>query len=211
MDGHSLAYLRIPFETLMALDSRTLHFHMQPFHHLIRLAHIVSMAAFFGAIGLLDLRLLGFRSAVPLRAFAENVLPWLYATFGVAFATGVALFLYDPVHVGSHAYFTPKLILIALGVMNALLYHLYALSQGARRRGRHAGQRAGGRWHFPVSLDRRAGLRLPQHRGCPEGLSAVVAGPTRDGTPTPAMGDRASLAVVNASVQPAMAVLELLA
>ena len=123
MEGHPLASLRIPFEVLVALDSRVLHFYMQRFHHLIRLAHILSMAGFFGAIGLLDVRLLGFRSAIPLRAFAENVLPWLYATFGVAFVTGVALFLYDPVHVGSHAYFTPKLVFTALGIANAALFH----------------------------------------------------------------------------------------
>ncbi len=123
MDGHPLAALRIPFEVLTALDSRALHFQMQRFHHLIRLLHILSMAGFFGAIGLLDVRLLGFRSAIPLRAFAENVLPWLYATFGITFVTGVALFLYDPVHVGSHGYFTPKLIFTALGVANAALFH----------------------------------------------------------------------------------------
>ena len=123
MDGHALAYLRIPFDVLVALDSRALHFQMQRVHHLVRLSHIVSMAAFFGVIGLLDVRLLGFRSAIPLRAFADNVLHWLYATFGVAVVSGAALFLYDPVHVGSHAYFTPKLIFTVCGVINALLFH----------------------------------------------------------------------------------------
>jgi hypothetical protein len=32
------------------------------------------------------------------------------------------LFFYDPVHVGSHAYFTLKLLLIALGLANAALF-----------------------------------------------------------------------------------------
>lgn len=83
---------------------------------------MLSMAAFFGGIALLDLRLVGWRRKLPLRPFADQVLPWLYATFGFAFATGLALFFYDPVHVGSHAYFTLKLILIALGVSNAGLF-----------------------------------------------------------------------------------------
>ncbi len=52
------------------------------------MAHILSMAAFFGGIGLLDLRLMGWRGTVPLRPFAEHVLPWLYATFAVAAVTG---------------------------------------------------------------------------------------------------------------------------
>ena len=109
--------------TLIALDNRPLHFAMQPYHHLVRLVHVATTGAFFGGIGLLDLRLLGWRGTVPLKAFAEHVLPWLYATFAVAVATGAALFAYDPVHVGSHAYFAPKLLLIGLGLANALLFH----------------------------------------------------------------------------------------
>jgi hypothetical protein len=122
-DPHSLAFLRIPFDWLIALDYRPLHFAMQPYHHLVRALHILSMAAFFGGIGLLDLRLMGWRGTVPLRGFAEHTLPWLYATFGMAVVSGVALFLYNPVQVGSHAYFVPKLILIAFGLANALLFH----------------------------------------------------------------------------------------
>src|SRR4051794_31880250 len=115
--------LRIPAQALIASDNRILHFAMQPYHYLIRLTHILAMAAFFGGIGLLDLRLMGWRGTVPLRAFAETALPWLYATFGVVVLTGLLLFLYDPVHVGSHAYFAPKLLLIVLGLANALLFH----------------------------------------------------------------------------------------
>lgn len=122
-DPHTLAFLRIPTEILVALDNRAFHFAVQPYHYVIRLAHILTMAAFFGGIGLLDLRLIGLRGTVPLKPFAEYTLPWLYGSFAVAVVTGVALFLYDPVHVGSHAYFTPKLILIALGLANAGLFH----------------------------------------------------------------------------------------
>ena len=58
-----------------------------------------------------------------LRAFAEHVLPWLWATFAITVATGLALFLYDPVHVGAHAYWSPKLISIGLGLFNAAFFH----------------------------------------------------------------------------------------
>lgn len=116
-------FLRIPAPALIALDNRTLHFALQPYHYLIRLAHVVAVGAFFGAIGLLDLRLMGWRGTVPLRSFAEHALPWLYATFGVAAVTGAALFAYAPVHVGSHAYFAPKLALIVLGLANAFVFH----------------------------------------------------------------------------------------
>ena len=118
--------LRIPAAALIALDNRAVHFALQPYHYVIRLVHVLAMAAFFGGIGLLDFRLIGWRGTIPLRAFAEHVLPSLYLTFAVAVVsgvTGVVQYLYDPVHVGSHAYFAPKLVLIALGLANAALFH----------------------------------------------------------------------------------------
>ena len=128
--------LRLPVAVLVSLDWRPYHFALQPYHYLVRTAHIVSMAAFFGGIGLLDFRLMGWRGTVPLRSFAEHVLPWLWVTFAVAVVTGVALFLYDPVHVGTHRYWTPKLIAIGLGVANALRFHRtgYVMALAAERR-----------------------------------------------------------------------------
>ncbi len=121
-DPSSLDFLRIPSNALVALDWRPYHFVLQPYHYLIRIIHVVSMAAFFGGIVALDLRLMGWRKTLPLRAFADQVLPMLYLTFGIAIVSGAALFFYDPVHVGSHAYFTLKLILTALGLINAALF-----------------------------------------------------------------------------------------
>ncbi len=115
--------IRIPVEALVALDWRPYHLALQRYHYLVRIAHVVSMGPLFGGIGLLDFRLMGWRGTVPLRAFAEHVLSWLWATFRVAAITGVALFLYDPVHVGAHAYWVPKLIAIALGLANATAFH----------------------------------------------------------------------------------------
>jgi hypothetical protein len=117
-----LDFARIPTDALVALDWRPYHFAIQPYHYLIRITHIVSMAAFFGGVAALDLRLFGWRRALPLGPFIEQIVPWLYLTFAIAFISGCALFFYDPVHVGSHAYLTPKLILTALGVANAALF-----------------------------------------------------------------------------------------
>jgi hypothetical protein len=115
--------VRIPGDALVALDNRTLHFAMQPYHYLIRLVHIIAMAIFFGGIGLLDLRLMGWRPTIPLRSFAQFIMPGHYISFWVSVITGVALFLFDPVLVGSHAYFAPKLLLIALALVNAAVLH----------------------------------------------------------------------------------------
>jgi hypothetical protein len=115
--------LRIPPETLIALDNRAFHFAIQPVHYLLRMTHILSTAAFFGGIVLFDLRLTGLRSKAQLRAFSSDSLPWLYIIFVIAAVSGLLLFLYDPVRVGSRAYFVPKIILIVLGLVNAGLYH----------------------------------------------------------------------------------------
>jgi len=117
-----LDFARIPTAALVALDWRPYHFFVQPYHYLIRVTHILSMAAFFGGIVVLDLRLLGWRPTLPSRPFIEQIVPWLYFTFAIAIVSGFALFFYDPVHVGSHAYLAPKLILTALGVINAAMF-----------------------------------------------------------------------------------------
>jgi hypothetical protein len=99
----------------------------------VRLVHILSISAFFGAILVLDLRLLGFRPALQLRALSGLVMPWLYWTFGVGLVSGLMLFFYDPVHVASHAYFSLKMILIVVGVINALWFgrHGFVLALNA--------------------------------------------------------------------------------
>jgi hypothetical protein len=122
-DPHALSFLYIPTDILVALDNRDYRFALQPFHHLVRMAHILSISAFFGAIILLDLRLVGLKRMVQLRPLSELVMPFVYWTFGIGIATGALLFFYDPVHVASHAYFSLKLILIVLGMFNAAAFN----------------------------------------------------------------------------------------
>ncbi|MGA7323187.1 MAG: hypothetical protein WBX25_01585 [Rhodomicrobium sp.] len=119
---------KIPSETLIALDNRAYHFAVQPFHYLLRMTHIVSAAAFFGGIVLFDLRLAGIRKRATLKALAADALPWLYVTFGLAIISGGLLFLYDPVHIGSRAYFMPKLIMIVLALANTVIYRRFAFA-----------------------------------------------------------------------------------
>lgn len=134
--SHFLSGFRIPSDVLIALDWRPYHFAVQPFHFLIRAVHVLSVAGFFGAIAVLDLRLMGVRLSAPLRALADQSHPWLYATFAVAMATGLALFFYDPLHVGSHAYFTVKLLFLVGGLINAGIFHRTGLAAAITAQGR---------------------------------------------------------------------------
>jgi hypothetical protein len=122
-DPSPLAALKLPPGLLELLASRSFHDALQPVHHLMRLAHIVSAGGFFGAIALLDLRLLRARRGVALSALAAHAHPWINATFAVTMLSGVMLFLYDPIRVGSHAYFTPKLGLEMLALGHSLQFH----------------------------------------------------------------------------------------
>ncbi len=115
--------LRIPPDILIALDNRTFHFAIQPYHYIIRIAHILSMGAFFGGIIFLDLRLMGVKSRVGIDDLSEQFMLWIYIFFAITVITGIPLFLFDPVHVGSHAYFAPKLVLLVLGLANAALFN----------------------------------------------------------------------------------------
>jgi hypothetical protein len=130
--SQALAGFRIPSDLLIAMDNRDLHFALQPYHFIIRALHVLSVGAFFGGIVVLDLRLMGVRATAPLQGFVEHTIPWLYLTFAIAFVTGVILFLYDPLHVGSHAYFTLKLLFTFLGLINALIFHRWMLGDALR-------------------------------------------------------------------------------
>ena len=100
-------------------------YRLQGWHAPLRLLHIGGTAAFFGAILLMDLRLLGLlgRDISP-AALARLALPVTHASFVVTAASGAMLFLYDPIQAGSHSWFLPKLLLIAAGLVNAGLFSL---------------------------------------------------------------------------------------
>jgi hypothetical protein len=90
---------------------------------LVNAAHILALAALFGSILALDLRLLGLWRSVPAAPLAR-VLPRVSATgLGVAILTGFALFSVQPFDYLAHPVFPFKLALIAFAAANALLLH----------------------------------------------------------------------------------------
>ena len=100
-------------------------YRMQGWHGPLRLLHIGGTAAFFGAIVLLDLRLLGLLGRdLALDGLARLVLPATHWSFGVTVVSGSLLFMYDPIQQGSHSWFLPKLVLLGLAVANAALFSL---------------------------------------------------------------------------------------
>jgi hypothetical protein len=90
---------------------------------LVNAAHIAALAALFGAILALDLRLLGLFRDVPVQPLAR-VLPRVSAAgLALAIPTGLALFAVQPFDYLAHPVFPVKLGLIGLAAANALLVH----------------------------------------------------------------------------------------
>jgi hypothetical protein len=90
---------------------------------LVNAAHIMALAAVFGSILALDLRLIGLWQAVPIAPLAR-VLPRISAVgLALAIITGFALFSVQPFDYLANPVFPIKLALIAFAAANALLLH----------------------------------------------------------------------------------------
>ncbi len=118
----------LPSEWLVWLatsSARMALYRLQGWHGPLRLLHVGGTAVFFGAIVLLDLRLLGLLGRdIALDALARIVLPVTHLSFAITMVSGALLFLYDPIQTGSHSWFLPKLLLLGAAVLNASVFSL---------------------------------------------------------------------------------------
>jgi hypothetical protein len=91
---------------------------------LINTAHVVGIALIAGAIVALDLRLLGAARRIPADA-AERLLRGVaLAGLFLALPSGVLLFIPDAITLSGSATFGIKLLLVAAGIANAVLFVL---------------------------------------------------------------------------------------
>lgn len=89
----------------------------------VALAHLVAGALLFGAIAVLDLRLLGFGRALSARRLAAHVLPWGAASLLVIVPSGLALFTAHASELIDSRVFVLKMALILTAAVNAGLFH----------------------------------------------------------------------------------------
>ena len=85
--------------------------------------HILGFVLLVGAAVLFDLRLLGLSRDISISALAAHVLPWARAGLALAAATGVLMFLSEASATAANPAFRVKLLLVAAGVANALVFH----------------------------------------------------------------------------------------
>jgi hypothetical protein len=89
----------------------------------VEVCHILGFVVLVGAAAMFDLRLLGLSSAVSVHALARHLLPWARAGLGLAAPTGVLLFISDAASLAVNPAFQVKLMLIALAILNTLVFH----------------------------------------------------------------------------------------
>jgi hypothetical protein len=82
--------------------------------------HVAGVALLFGAILPLDLRLMGAFRSQPVAPLARVLVPVATAGLALAAATGAALFAVAARDYAANPFFRVKLVLLALGVLNAV-------------------------------------------------------------------------------------------
>jgi len=93
---------------------------------IVEIVHIVGFSLLVGSIAMVDLRLLGFVRAMPVRALARSLLPWSLASLLLIVPAGLMLFAAHPQELAANGVFQLKLALIGLAGINAALFHVGA-------------------------------------------------------------------------------------
>lgn len=84
--------------------------------------HLLGLIMLVGAIGIVDLRLVGGFGALPLAPLVRALTPLAIAGFLILVVTGVALFAADARALAGNAAFRWKLLLILAALLNALAF-----------------------------------------------------------------------------------------
>lgn len=89
----------------------------------VEVCHILGFVILVGAAAMFDLRLLGLSRAISVEALAGHLLPWARVGLALAAPTGLLLFISDAVTLAANPAFQLKLILIALAILNTVVFH----------------------------------------------------------------------------------------
>jgi hypothetical protein len=86
----------------------------------VNLTHILGVASLFGAILVLDLRLLGVWRNLPLAAIARPTVPVAAVGFAIAVTSGVCLLVTNATEYVGNPFFYIKFPAIAVGLLNVV-------------------------------------------------------------------------------------------
>ena len=90
----------------------------------VEIIHIWGFVMLVGSIAMLDLRLLGLSSQVPVRQLSRHLLPWTLGALVLIVPTGLLMFVAHAEDLISNRGFVLKLTLIFAAAINAVIFHL---------------------------------------------------------------------------------------
>lgn len=85
---------------------------------LLNLGHILGISALFGAVLILDLRLLGVWRSIPVTVLARPTVPLAATGFVLAAITGISIFSFNATEYHGNPFLYVKLPMIVLGLIN---------------------------------------------------------------------------------------------
>ncbi len=92
---------------------------------LFRTLHFFGMVLLIGAVGVIDLRMLGVAKALPVKPLSR-LLPWAVLGFAINMASGIALYAGNPDQFQTWAFFA-KMACVALAGINGLYFYISGL------------------------------------------------------------------------------------
>ena len=93
---------------------------------LVEVVHLVGIAALFGSILVLDLRLAGLARFLSAKLLAKHLLRLTWIGFALAVPSGALLFITEATSIARNPAFLVKASLIVLAGANMLLFHIGA-------------------------------------------------------------------------------------
>lgn len=94
--------------------------------------HLLGLAASFGLVFFIDLRLAGLLlRELPVSRLHAALRPWVFVGFCLIFATGAALFLAEAAMLVVNTWFLVKVVLMLLALANALVFEMAWKRHGA--------------------------------------------------------------------------------
>lgn len=96
--------------------------------------HFIGLSMLMGAIGAIDLRLLGLARRIPF-APLHRLLPWGIAGFGICLSTGILFFTGQPSQYVHNWVFWCKMLFVILAGLNVATFYLTGLFETAENLG----------------------------------------------------------------------------
>jgi hypothetical protein len=96
----------------------------------LEIVHITGIVLLVGPAFLFDFRLLGLSTNIPVSALEKHLLVWSQRALILIIPSGLLLFITNAVSLAHDPVFHTKLILIAVGAVNAWIFH-YVICKSA--------------------------------------------------------------------------------